>query len=721
MSISINTSISEECAIVETIIKESNQQRLSTESEIKSVVPIPYKNQVIASNEIFTIFTMLCIRYVLLRANEQSGKAGTYHTLITQMFEANLIDQTYILCGSHDIGLMQQCVKDREEWHKDKHYRNNIHIIFRQKFDRTNMIKKRTLIIVDESHLVESVDQTLSKFLERHGLSMAGTRSDMITNNTYIVSVDATPYAEESAMVYGPTLSKSKVILKDGDGYFGVKEYYEKGFVHSTITDLYNEENYADLEALINIVPGKFILARFSHNSKDKEIFEQCARECGCDILYFTSEFSKSTTQICITEKEADEHFAKYKVRIPCLEVAPERTTVVLICGRLRCGERVPKKHIGFVWEGSVNPNTDVVRQSLYGRMCGYLGTGLYNVPEANTDKPHIFIPKRTLDRPENKKVVQLSDLERTIYPNPSDAAIIGPRFANNIIPGRVLNQAMKSGRPLSACVPIRFMLDSEQIGDLNPATPADTIKSYCLNKLIEKSIRLIENNQTLTPEQKVEIQIRLDTITAERTNYRYYRDESNRSMHKRHVEAYEAHVASAEHISDFNFLTFCVVFPGFRQLESVLKPSVPGEVYAIFYTEARGYDHVIDKESRISKVNDKTHFTIQPINEVLGSPGVSVYGFDPKIMIESEQFKIQLDYFIRIAKENIGIFGKRFTALYNGECIELPRHLYGDNLETLKGIIQRLEREHSVKIKYEVKKKKFLSDTIGLKFIEWI
>ena len=453
---------------------------------------LPYENQEHAALQILQSYNGT-LRYGLLRANEQSGKTSTYHYLIRLMFEQKLIDRVYILCGSNDIDLLSQCNKDVDEWDVDEwNNRLNVEVVFRQHFNKLRMTTNRALIIVDESHLVEGVNQSLSRFIRDHGLTMAGTNEKMIRDNTYILSVDATPYAEESAIATNQSHPKFKVTLADGHGYFGVKEYLESGLVRPTF-ELNTVRGRNNFTLLLQKYNQKYILVRIQEKrNKSVKWMKQYAELAGCDIKHFTSHFMKNKSQICITKDEAEAHFEKYGKTIPCLEEEPERTTIVFIDGRLRCGKRVPKLYIGFIWEASKSANTDVIRQSLFGRMCGYIGNGLYNVSD---EKPLIFIPGHIL-KPQNNKVILFSDLDRTIWRNPSNETLLTPRFANNLIPGRIQNIAKRDGEQVTPCVPIRFTIPPPS------SENDDTLKSICYSKLLDNP-HLITGNRCLTQEQK--------------------------------------------------------------------------------------------------------------------------------------------------------------------------------------------------------------------------
>lgn len=703
---------------------------MATPAELTPAEDAPHPNQIIAAKRILRNFVSTGLRYGLLKANEQSGKAGTYHHVIKKMFKRKMIDNAYILCGSHETELLSQCRKDVEEWHADADYKDNVHCIFRQYFKRATMTTKRSLIIIDESHLVEGVDQSLSAFLNKHELSMAGTTLAMLSDNTYMLSVDATPYAEQSAIAYKQSLPKFTVILEDGIGYFGVEQYYKNGLIRPTF-DLVTSGD--DFKRLLQNYKQKYLLVRIQNKNKQKKNqqktkmeenqqktkMEEIAKESGCNILHFNSKYTKKNVQMYVTKEEANEHYLSHGSRVPSLDEAPLNTTIVFIDGRLRCGKRIPKKHIGFVWEAMKISKTDVIRQSLLGRMSGYEGDDLYNVPIEN--KPLIYVPANILKKQEKNKVVEMSDLERSISVVEKDT-VFAPRLANNIIPGSIQNKAIRDDKEVTQCTPIRFNLNAEQSSAL-PGESMLTIKGWCLDRLSEK-MDLIENNAYLKDPQKTEIKAWLNKDnTAEKCNMRRYNDSSNQNQHKCHVDAYLDQYSSKEHISDFPFLTFCVVYPGFKQHESIKTTAKAGEVYAIFYTEAKGDDRVINKDSRVARVNSDTHFTIRVIPEIASCIAGGIFGFSPKIKADVDELYKQFSHFIEFSKKDIGIVSKRFTSLRNGECITLPRSVYGTAFDKMKAVFSALETNYDTKISYGVKKRaptvSSCSD-IELTYISW-
>ena len=684
------------------------------------LLQVAFPNQKIAANEIFTHFTTTALRYGLLRASLQAGKTGTYQHLMRKMFKKNIIDRAYILCGSHEIELLNQVRQDVKDWFGSSPYAHSIEVIFRQDFHKKKMTTRRALIVVDESHLVSGTNQTLNQFLMKHGLSMAGTTDKMIREETYLLSVDATPYAEESAMSYGNSNPKFRVVLQNGDGYYGIKDYHRDGLLNKTFCLSSTEGKSQFIELLQDArFQKKYILIRIHEKGNNQYLhLMECIRTSGCNVRHFTSQYKNETTQLVITQEEANSHLAKYGHTIPCLEVAPTVTTVVLLDGRLRCGKRTPKKHIGVVWEMSKKSNTETILQSLPGRMCGHEGDGIYDVPKEN--RPLLFVPPRQL-KMRKECTMPLSDLQRHIVSEIDHSTVLTvPKYGNHLLRAADQRLAKRGNQVVTPCIPIRFMLSAEAIDYLATSQP-DQIKLECLTRLTQLTGELIESHSQLTPDQKEEIKDELSILSPSGCHLRNYDGTSNQGMHKAHTIALRDQTSSLEHISDYHFLTFCVTYPGFQPMPGII--ATPGEVFAIFYTYAEGFDSVIPKESRIACHDGKTHFSKQIMPEMQDCPAGGIYGFTPAILRDSNEFYKQFDKFIRIAQDGIGLFDRRFTSLYQNESILLPRSIYGTNLEILNHIISKLEEKHHVIIRYQAKRSRIIASpntNITLQWIEW-
>ena len=578
-----------------------------------------------AAHAALTIFATL-IRYVLFRADVQSGKTGAYHGIIRMMMEQGLIDRAYILCGSHETELRDQCHNDIKEHHIAEHQKK-IRVIFRQDFKKNTMNTRRALIVVDETHLVAEKDQTLSRFLGKHDLSMTGTTQHMIENDTYILSVSATPHAEESAMIHGDSGEKGRVVMRPGPGYYGPKNYYEDGHIRGVypLHDVRGKYNFPLLLHRLAAAGPSYLLFRISKNSKQLRHLHARLAEWQAhnplQIVEFNSDKKDKDREIVLTRKEQQDHEAQWHTHIPCLETQPAVMTVVFLKGRLRCGKRVPKQHVSLAWEMSKHANTDTIIQSLLGRLSGY------DVPER---RPLIFLPPALLD-PQDKSVVPLCDLERYLYSNDiqelerrgllntvseenrSTIVHMIPRYASHIIPGNVVKKPHSTNR--SPCVPIRFTIPSELL-----LTTDVEIKLHALT-MMQEHPEWIRDHSLLTTEQKDEIQHRLSHFSCRETHLRHYKGTSNQGMYTAHTIAFETQTASSEHITEFPYLTFCVVYGDFQPTADARFRPTEGEVYAILYTDAPGLFRSIHRGSRIPLHSGATHFSIQEGSQSAPSP----------------------------------------------------------------------------------------------------
>lgn len=334
----------------------------------------------------------------LLSALCQSGKTGTFQSLIQQMLVAGDVTHAYILCGSSETELKRQAVEDTLTFnsaHKDA-----IQVIFHQDFAHAELDITDALIIVDESHMVQTKGQKLHLFLAKYGISLDGNPAALTEHNAYLLSVDATPYSELAALQTGETpYVKYVEQLTPGEGYYGLLDYEKDGALLPTFSIAKHPERF---DELLLSVPNKYVLLRMNRSKANKENEETLRRICrarGFPVLLYTGE----ETQITVTRAE-QKRFRRGGRKLTCLEDAPATTTVVIVRGRLRAGKVVPKAHVGFVWEGAAKSKTDALVQGLVGRMCGY---------KFGEQKPTLYVPATALV-PDELGLVLSGDLPKT-------------------------------------------------------------------------------------------------------------------------------------------------------------------------------------------------------------------------------------------------------------------------------------------------------------------
>jgi hypothetical protein len=539
-----------------------------------------YNNQIIAANNICNAFITDNIRYAVLKALCQSGKTGAFHTVIQNMFRDGHIQRVYILCGSNETELREQAIQDTMQYNSN--YIDDIYVWFRQDFDKNVIDPKNSLIIVDESHMDQNQGQKLHQFLGSVGITMDGNPRVLAENNTYILSVSATPYSEIAALVHKETPYKKHVEnLEPGQNYFGLKQYFDTNSLLPTFDINANQRRF---EILLRNHVNKWILIRL-HSKKNPQVH----------IIKYIA--AKINVRVCFFNA------TKSDISIDDLNVAPERTTIVIINGRLRAGKVVPKKHIGFVWEGAFSSKTDALVQGLPGRMCGY---------EFGTEKPVIFVPPSSLKK-NNNKVVKCSEIERAIidYPN------VLPTKGTNLTKPHLANIAVdQNGRRLIQCPPIRLAIpcdddefsllcDWETINGEN----LDIVRSSAM-ELLGRNTELIDEHPTLTINQKNEIKNNI-------RNWSNFTPSIRRTqplLFKQVIEAWKTNTAVAEHISSFPKITFTFFNQGEQRQEfSAIPGANPRFIYVIFYTSNENNEELkaVHLKSRISETNKKSVFSI--------------------------------------------------------------------------------------------------------------
>lgn len=733
-------------------------------------IPQPYPPQQKAAENMITTFQEGHTMYTLFRAPLQSGKTGTYQYLIRMMLANGMIDQAYIVCGSNETQLLSQVNRDVIDWHGAHALNRRVHVIFRQYFKSVTMITRRVLIVNDESHMDCEKDQQLHRFLHRHQLTMAGTTPFMQNNKIFMVSVSATPFAEEAVMIHGDSLPKAMVRLEvDPNQYYGPMDYYRDGLLRETYSVL-TEEGASRFMSEVRgfFEKKKYVIVRIRENAIHKR---QMKRQMKCQnlsrevlvngqlaltepegvlqllkqivantpdarILRFTSQYNNKDQQIVVSRVDANAHFEKYHRRIPSLDEAPHVPTIVLLDGRLRCGKRVHKEHIGMAWDTACQSQTDVILQGLLGRMCGYRGNGYEQVPLSKENRPVIYT-NHALFQKERNATIELSDLERFeaiqanwagIGVDEDGKPLIVPRFVNHLRRVNLEKNMYRAqgGTEVHQCAPVRFQLGAHAIERLTENLTDGELRRLCWEGFVPRLVELIDTNEKMTLLQKAEIRDWVEGHDAKSCHVRRYTANTHNGYYQMAQAYHNQTGVEKDRISDGHFLTFCTVFQGFPGKDGLQDPA--GTVYVSIYTEATGLFHVISLPSRVAPHDGNTHFIrgLVPTEEEEKLPLSSVvvaaakYGFTPEIEWSPAEFETQMDYFIQVSQTGIGYFGQKFTSVGNKNGFHLSRDAYGKDLSVLRMIIQRLEATHGVRIHYIRPRGAETMTHILLRSIEW-
>jgi hypothetical protein len=652
--------------------------------------------QLTAAQNIRRAFLVAKLRYAILKAQCQSGKTGAFQELIRLMLLNGDIQRAYILCGSSEVELRSQAIEDTKKHNAAAYARGDIVVLFHQDFKDATMDVTNALIIVDESHLVQTKGQHLDRFLARHGLSMDGNDTTMNAKNTFIVSVDATPYSELAALAHGETHYKKHIEeLAPGSEYVGIAHYLYTGRLKPTF-DVSREPHR--FVSLFGSEDPKYALIRLSPtrkgNKNPQEIaIEHICRAKGYRLLYYTAD----KTQVAITRLQQVEIRAD-GMEVPCLEDAPTVHTVVIIRGRLRAGKVVPKKHIAFVWEGAANSKTDALIQGLPGRMCGYYNEALNE--EGDPTKlnllslPMLFTPASALERKE-KKVVKSSEIERAIL-----VPDLLPTKATNLKKPRV-DSLPSNGR--TACVPLRLVRD---VGDEDLYVEAhdgsdDRISAeYLLGELKQQLLAGMAASPAYTVEQKKEIQA---MVEAKKIHGRWIRP-TNAASHKQALEhvmnAFTNQTAAPNHVvSQHDGVTFFVICPGL---------SIPGantrHVYAVFYTKAEAgpaWIKTAHLKSRIPETNGRSIFSFSEHTTAVPLAAAGATGFSDANLKSPEDLEKAMHAYLTHWRTSELTVSREIQSASDRFALDKKKFHYADSKNNdVQRICVKLGEEFGLKLK---------------------
>jgi hypothetical protein len=287
--------------------------------------------------------------HILLEADLQAGKTGCYNYVIRKMLKENIVKRAIVICGSSELQLKEQAETDIRHYNYDLGGKIKVH--FRQDLKKIEKGVKDCLIIHEESHLVQTKNQTIHKQSKRLDIPFGGEIGERGRNN-YILSVSATPFSEKSDIIHGKShFSKKIVKMKPGDGYIGISFFYSNNAFKEKFEIT---EDIVRFKDLILSKGKKWNLIRI-FDTKGKIttplLFE--LKHYGIDVTLYDSHHSKIES-------------------LDFLNEIPDKPSLVILKGLCRVGKVIAKQNIGFIWENADKPKTDTILQALPGRCCGY-------------------------------------------------------------------------------------------------------------------------------------------------------------------------------------------------------------------------------------------------------------------------------------------------------------------------------------------------------------
>lgn len=449
-------------------------------------------------------------RWIILTAQMQSGKTTTYYLTATVMLMKRLVDKVIIFSGNNENELKIQINEDKNKLIEHlicNHsaldtFDNDMNIFELIHYIRENLIvlwggydmKKyeghcstdRVLYIWDESHAAQNKINMPAKFLKDVEISACGYQDNLEEQNSYILSVSATPFSEISDNKHEEQ-TKSIVNLEVDDNlYHGVKKMIEKGLIKSYRYEIWDEHLTRTLNHHKRGEP-KYALVRLRENrmiSGDKLV--RIITNAGWKYLTFDS------------SKNSD------IANIKTLEQQPTMHTVVILKGKCRMGKVVPKQFIAFCMETARKSDTDVILQGLLGRMCGYPkpGNPIHEV--------EIHLSHHVFESCDGK-----TEFERYIKYIQSNDTI--PRRAKNILSGDIRKKSK-----YYPIIPIRIRF--EYLDNYRGNTIRINVKNLFNQSINIHNVNISDYNNDI---QKHELFERFDRIDDNTMKVRYIDDDN--------------------------------------------------------------------------------------------------------------------------------------------------------------------------------------------------
>ena len=447
-----------------------------------------FPNQIESATQILNAFSENK-RQVLLAAQMQSGKSGVFLYVICRMLIDRLISYAVILCGSNETELYDQMkmnwtnavhefvqlegLRDEDAIDKIAALTGRVRILKSKgadSLDTSKPIERKTLVVWDESHFAQQIDNLPYKFLTDSGLSVTGTKESdekWLAKNCYFLSVSATPFAEFSDVhneEYRSAITRAVVHHKpDETLYRGVKFYKERGAIRASFSLKTNVARFAAILTRFKTT-RKYALVR----TKNMEILKELCRREGVAFKEYTGK-------------------RKEIAGIHELATAPATFAVIGLNGMCRMGKEVPKQHIGFAFEEATGSKTDCILQSFLGRLCGH-GPWDDTIPE-------IYVPE-SFTQPHHK--FKYSELDR--YIQFSEGSAIVP--AKGACMGKMPE---KSGKLVLEAKRIPLLADAEEYDetDLIRDADSDAARRTLFSK---KAHEYISRNPYVDPIQQREV-----------------------------------------------------------------------------------------------------------------------------------------------------------------------------------------------------------------------
>lgn len=328
-----------------------------------------HTNQVDATRQILSKFSKTHL--VLLLAQMQSGKTGSFMCTACSMVHFGLVEKVVIFTGVSSVDLYKQLSKSVVDG--VAHFNDvmgvdisgSITAIKSSDLD-TVVITPKTLVVWDESHYAQDKNNRPFAMFTRNGLlidSTGKTNELWKERECYLLTVSATPFSEyvdcNDSNVY-LNITKEIVTMSPGTGYRGVGDYYQNNDILPSWDISSDMPNKSNKIKFANLLKG-FIKEGITQ-------YGIIRTRMNPDALRIIANYSgwSNVVYYDMVNKDMLDGW-------DTLNAQPKENTLVVLKNMGRLGQVVPKQHVAFVFEdASCDSATDTVLQSLLGRMCGY-------------------------------------------------------------------------------------------------------------------------------------------------------------------------------------------------------------------------------------------------------------------------------------------------------------------------------------------------------------
>jgi len=317
-----------------------------------------YDQEITTAKEIIENFAEYT--YIMLLAQMQSGKTGTFLLVIFEMIRLGMVDFGVIFSGNRETDLKDQTEQNISKFYVSyAEYLTKIGIVDHSIIDIIKAGKKKGIKVVwgpdlkdfkplglgkiiyvwEESHYGQTKNQQIDKFITRIGIDPTG---NLIPAGCFVLSVSATPFSEYVDFL---KMEQTKCIvrLRPPETYLSVKDMLRNGQIH-TYTDS-PKSKFA--ECLDTYQDNGYAIVRGMAGD-----LAPIAIRSGWDVIYYNQQNPININVL--------------------LSTRPARPTVIFLKGMIRMGKQLKKNFVLFCFETSKTFKTDTILQGLLGRCCGY-------------------------------------------------------------------------------------------------------------------------------------------------------------------------------------------------------------------------------------------------------------------------------------------------------------------------------------------------------------